>query len=58
MNFQMTAGADHRDRHGQEDDRLGELLEAAAVGQHRDQQAEDDAESGAEDDPQEVIAER
>ena len=54
------AGADHADRHRQEDDRLGELLAARLqpVGQHGDAQPERHRDGRHDDDPQQRVEQR
>jgi hypothetical protein len=51
------ARAHERDRHGQEDDRLGQRLPLDAVDEAGDDQAEQHAPGGAEDQPEDVVAE-
>lgn len=50
--------ADQRYRHGHKDDGFGDRLKAAAVGKHSNQEAQADAEEGADEQPKKVVAER
>ena len=55
--FQITPAPTIEIAIGRKISRLGEVLEAAAISEGGDQQAQADAESGADDDPHQVVAE-
>ena len=47
---------DEGDRHGQEDERFGDALKAATVGQGGNQQPQDDMETVADEQPEDIVA--
>ena len=51
-------GADERDRHRQEDQRLGDVLAAGPVGQHGGGETDGGRQAGDDDDPPDVVEQR
>ncbi len=58
MNRQMITGADERDRHRQEDHRLGDVLAAGPIGKNGGGETEGRCQAGDDDDPPDVVEQR